>query len=209
MAEWLSIQRCAAQSCLILWDPMKCSPPGSSVHGILQVRILEWVAMSSSRGSSRPRDQTQFSLSRVAGRFFTAWAPGRPRGPHKPLSLDRLLGWLTELRKHYTCDCSLIVKDTDQDKSTEETQKPRFGRALNTLFPWNQDMPLLWHINVFIYRDAPLSTRVQVLAGFHYRAVWIRWSLLWLSSISSPSLLPPGQTAHSLNPPIMFLLFSR
>ena len=46
------------QSCPTACDPMDCSPPGSSVHGILQARILEWVAMPSSRGSSRPRDQT-------------------------------------------------------------------------------------------------------------------------------------------------------
>ena len=46
------------QSCLTLWDPMDCSPPGCSVHRISQARILEWVAISSSRGSSRPRDQT-------------------------------------------------------------------------------------------------------------------------------------------------------
>ena len=46
------------QSCLTLCDPIDCSPPGSSVHGILQARILEWAAMPSSRGSSRPRDQT-------------------------------------------------------------------------------------------------------------------------------------------------------
>ena len=46
------------QSCLTLCDPLDCSPPGSSVHGIIQVRILEWVAMSSSRESSQPRDQT-------------------------------------------------------------------------------------------------------------------------------------------------------
>ena len=44
-----------AQSCLTLCDPMDCSPPGSPVHGIFQVRILEWVAISFSRGSSRPR----------------------------------------------------------------------------------------------------------------------------------------------------------
>ena len=44
------------QSCLTLCDPMDCSPPGSSVHGILQARILEWVAMPSSRGTSQPRD---------------------------------------------------------------------------------------------------------------------------------------------------------
>ena len=48
---------------------MDCSPPGSSVHGILQARILEWVAISFSRGSSRPRDQTQVSY--IAGGLFT------------------------------------------------------------------------------------------------------------------------------------------
>ena len=45
-----------AQSCPTLCDPRDCSPPGSSVHGLLQARILEWVAMPSSRGSSQPRD---------------------------------------------------------------------------------------------------------------------------------------------------------
>ena len=47
-----------AQSCLTLCDPMDCSLPGSSVHGIFQARILEWVAVPSSRGSSQPRDRT-------------------------------------------------------------------------------------------------------------------------------------------------------
>ena len=49
------------QSCLTLCDPMDCSPPGSSVDEILQARILEWVAISSSRGSSQLRDQTRIS----------------------------------------------------------------------------------------------------------------------------------------------------
>ena len=49
------------QSCSILCDPMDCSPPSSFVHGIFQARILEWVATSSSRGSSWSRDQTQIS----------------------------------------------------------------------------------------------------------------------------------------------------
>ena len=47
-----------AQAHLTLCDPMNCSPPGSSIHGILQARVLEWVAMSSSRGSSQLRDWT-------------------------------------------------------------------------------------------------------------------------------------------------------
>ena len=48
-------------SCVRLCNPKDCSPPGSSVHGILQARILEGIAMRSSRGSSRPRDRTQVS----------------------------------------------------------------------------------------------------------------------------------------------------
>ena len=55
-----------------------CSPPGSSVHGILQARILEWVAISSSRGSSQHRDQTcVYHVSCIAGRFFTAEPLGK------------------------------------------------------------------------------------------------------------------------------------
>ena len=57
-----------AQSCLTLCGPVDCSPPGSSIHGVLQARILEWVAISFSRGSSRPKDRTQ--VSRIAGRGF-------------------------------------------------------------------------------------------------------------------------------------------
>ena len=55
-----------AQSCPILCDPMDCGPPGSSIHGISQARIREWVAISFSRRSSRPRDRTQ--VSHIVGR---------------------------------------------------------------------------------------------------------------------------------------------
>ena len=55
------------------------SLPGSSVHGILQARILEWVAISYSRGSSQPRDQTHVPcVSCIAGGFFTRVLPGKP-----------------------------------------------------------------------------------------------------------------------------------
>ena len=59
------------QLCPTLRDPMDCSPPGSSVCGILQAKILEWVAMPFSRGFSPPSNQTQ--VSHIAGRFFTIW----------------------------------------------------------------------------------------------------------------------------------------
>ena len=65
-----------AKSCLSLCDPMNYSPPGSSIHGILQARILEWVAIPFSWVSSQPRDRTQ--VSSIAGRFFTSWQ-GKPK----------------------------------------------------------------------------------------------------------------------------------
>ena len=57
---------------LMLCDAMDCSLLDSYVHGILQARIMEWVAMPSSRGFSQPKDQTQISC--IAGKFFTIWA---------------------------------------------------------------------------------------------------------------------------------------
>ena len=68
------------QLCLTLCDPMDCSPPGSSVPGILQARLLERVAIPFSRRSSQPRDRTQVSC--IAGRFFIAWAT---REAHKEI----------------------------------------------------------------------------------------------------------------------------
>ena len=69
-----SLECCAlvAQSYLTLCDPMDCRLQAPLSMGILQTRILEWVAMPSSRGSSQPKDQTQ--VSHRAGRFFTIWA---------------------------------------------------------------------------------------------------------------------------------------
>ena len=62
------------QSCLTLCDPTDYNPLGSSVPGILQARILDWVAIPFSRGSSWPRDGTRMSC--IAGSFFTIWATG-------------------------------------------------------------------------------------------------------------------------------------
>ena len=61
-----------AQLCPTLCDPMDCSLPGSSVHGIFQAIVLEWISISFSRGSSQPRDQTQ--VSHIVDRCLTIWA---------------------------------------------------------------------------------------------------------------------------------------
>ena len=76
------------QSCLTLCDSMNCSPPGRSVHGILQARISEWIAIPFFRGSSWPRDWTWVScISCIVGRFFITEPPA------KPLHLSRALNF--------------------------------------------------------------------------------------------------------------------
>ena len=70
--DQIQVKSGVAQSCPTLCDPMDCSLSGSSIHGIFQARVLEWIAISFSRGSSWPRNRTQ--VSRIAGRRFTFWA---------------------------------------------------------------------------------------------------------------------------------------
>ena len=84
VSTFLSSVLCRAkslQSCPTLCDPRDYSPPGSSVLGILQARLLEWVAMPSSRGSSQPKDRTRVSCGNwIAAGFFTAEPLGKPVG---------------------------------------------------------------------------------------------------------------------------------
>ena len=76
------------QLCPTLCNPMDFRPPGSSVHGILQARILEWVAIPSSRGSSQPRDRTHGFF--IAGRFFTTEPQGSPNRKSLPVIKKRM-----------------------------------------------------------------------------------------------------------------------
>ena len=89
----------ATQSCPTLHDPMDYSLPGSSVHGILQARILEWVAIPFSKGLSQPRDQTLISC--IVGRFLTIWATKKVH--------NSLMQWLKHWLKS-TGGTSLVVK---------------------------------------------------------------------------------------------------
>ena len=72
LMEFLKVEVLVAQLCPTRCDPVDCNSPGFSVHGILQARILEWIAISFSRGSSRPRDGNWISC--IAGRYFIIWA---------------------------------------------------------------------------------------------------------------------------------------
>ena len=101
------------QLCLTLCDPMDCSPPGSCVHGILQARILEWVAVPSSRGPSQPRDQAW--ISRTAGDSLPLSHWGRPvtswlvwKGTLQASRPSRL-GSLTSWQGRCPCACDFCT----------------------------------------------------------------------------------------------------
>ena len=134
MSEWLSNaveigqwRRClsAAKSLqlyLTLCDPMDCSPPGSSVHGISQARILECVGISSSRGSSRPRDETQSLTSpELSGEFFitkATWGEKVYRTPIRLCVVDRL--WSPWLPPHCVTLMNLLGYIKDKIKVTNK-----------------------------------------------------------------------------------------
>ena len=90
------------QSCLTLCNPMDCGLPGASVHGILQARILEWVAMPSSRGSTRPRDRTCVSYVSYIGRqaLYNQCHLGSPAVGF--VSINHLDEWLPEMLVSHT-----------------------------------------------------------------------------------------------------------
>ena len=126
-----------AQSCPTLCDPMNPSTSGSSVYGILQARILEWVAIPFSRGSSQPRDRTL--VSRITGRFFTVWATGK--------SLPRLLSLIKRFRVymviapwgqglycsqfciHSACHCACLGQNSINGCSVNEFSSSVFLRG--------------------------------------------------------------------------------
>ena len=95
-----------AQSCLILCDPVDCSPPGSSVHGISQARILERVAISFSQGSFQPRDWIHISC--IASGFFTTEPPGESLFHSGCINLHSHQ-WFTSILSHHSCKHLLFV----------------------------------------------------------------------------------------------------
>ena len=129
-----------AQSCPTLCDPVDCSLPGSSIHRILQARILEWVTISFSRGSSQPRDWTR--VSRIGGRRFNSWATREALYAKYIIRNARLVGPQAGIKVsgrniynlRYSDDTTLMAESKEELKSLlvkvkEESEK--VGLKLN------------------------------------------------------------------------------
>ena len=112
-------------SCVWLCDPMDCSPPGSSVHGILQARILKLVAIPFSKGSFQPRDWTP--VSHIAGRFFTIWVTG------EALKCSEFFQ-INEKNKHIPIERA--VKDTNKQPKMQMNQKHKNMLCLSGNSRW-------------------------------------------------------------------------
>ena len=126
-----------AQSCPTLFDPMDCNLPGSSVHVIFQARVLEWVAISFSRGSSWPRNWT--TISCVSGRRFTLWAT---RAPKPLIPLKSLQVWVCQHPNQKAGSYSpwypqLLEQGLMYDKGWKNTLGMSFysNLTLTTIFP--------------------------------------------------------------------------
>ena len=145
-------------------DPMEYSPPGSSVHGIFQARMLEWVAISFSRGSSQPRDRTQVSCT--AGRFFTKTVIQK-----KPLVLSALRYFIQRWRcldLSWTGATVVILGDSMWG---EDDQVHAFVSSSVPVRVMKMTVKSLSHVQLFatpwtVAYQAPLST------GFSRQEYW-------------------------------------
>ena len=130
---------------------MDCSPPGSSVHGILQARILQWVAMPSSRWSSQPRGWIQVSC--IPGRFFTIWAKREPLHPSYP-GLNPGQG--TKRPFFMTTHCSLSIINTRIFLTTDLKLKRQAGDPRDA-GQWNHRSLTHWLGPVLKWHGAHIS----------------------------------------------------
>ena len=115
---------CVNQLCLTLCKlDMDCSPPGSSVHGILQARILEWVAIPFSRGSSQCRNQTLVSF--IAGRFFTILShEGSPLSLTQYNKGKKQSVWILIVYHYNLCQMILLCKKAKWKKLMCQSDTP-------------------------------------------------------------------------------------
>ena len=147
------------QSRQTLCDPMDCNPPGSSVHGILQARILNLVAFPFSRKSFQPRDQTWVSCT--AGRFFTIWATRDVKNRIWTYSYRCTKSGITWGCSHPLVLCKLQPGDnsSEREESREDTREETGLLKWETIWPTHTPNFLIafWLLPFLVHNYASIS----------------------------------------------------
>ena len=149
---------------------MDCSLPGSSVHGIFQARILEWVAISFSRGPSWPRDRTRVScISCIGRRFFTTAPPGKPQYIHRSMHENAHHPAVSTWVKLETFSASISVEQGRWTICGTPTLGNRVCKKAMLSSPF-----LTYYLNSWTEEIMLLTAQGQVPGGWHN--CWcIRW----------------------------------
>ena len=137
-----------SQLCLTLCNPMGYSLPGSSVHGILQARILEWVAIPFSGRSSLPRDWTWVSC--IAGQFFTIWA-----------IREALYKW------HFL----LFLLSCFHQKQTLMSSSLHLRNSSHSLLPQGQSHKTFWALCLFNNKVSSITGRLLIDCNYFHMSV--------------------------------------
>ena len=170
VAPWTVAHACVCvcvrahiQLCTALCDPMNCSPPGSSVHGLLQARVLEWVPMPSSRGSSQPRAWTCISCIN----HYSTWEV-----PAHSQIVEKQLGWDLSLRAVLTTVTTVLPATSALilfSSSCFVTHSVRnFSSSRRSRLKW---------------QPVPLRGPGKLASG---KCRFIRGVMLWLSQVGQP-----------------------
>ena len=123
-----------AQSCPTLCNPMDCSPPGSSTRGISQARILEWVAISSSRDLPNPGIEPRSpASSALKGEFFTTEPPGKPKSPQISSLFQQERSQGSLYIRHLRCLSSSLYRNS-QRRITKSLKKMATAKQYNSQF---------------------------------------------------------------------------
>ena len=156
-----------AQSCPTLCDPMDCSPPGSSVHGILQARILEWVAIPFSKGSSWPRDRTRVSCIVL---FFSC-------GGHQSFVLP-IICPLTDLPWEFLFP---LPKESQESLSPEKNlrMQERSASASELSYPHNP-IPLSEWLSAFEREESLIQVGTTDVKSRNFRGPLWGEELKWI-----------------------------
>ena len=145
--------KCQLLNCVWLFDPMDCSLPGSLVHGILQARILERVAMPFFRGSSWPRDQPWISC--IAGRFFTIWATREVQSNKIPYKKGKIWRHIHRVKTLCVLSCSVIsnslwpIDCKPSGSSVHEISQTRILEQVTISYSRGSSQPLQWQVGFF------------------------------------------------------------